>query len=251
MIDEVYKALLIQSQEQAKELLEMLKKSNKLIDELSRMLNCSNSVFKNDPELFIRRRIDYIRNSSLYEKLSKDPAIIIHIIPEDFQANKMSDLKLINKDEIVHSLVPHRASGADYCFNADGFMVCDDLNNIKYYNLMLRNEALESFTYLRTDHSEPSIFEAYFLNDLNKIISDGIQTLNKVFKSTKFKVYISLNQVQSVRISRINGYHGPFKIDNLYLPEIELSSTVTPDEIKTALKYPLQIMYQSCNTRYL
>lgn len=248
---EVLNELLKNSQQQVSILTELLKKSSSQVDELIKIIIKSNPSLKNDPELYVKRRIDYIRSSSLYEKLSKDPAILIHIIPEGFQADKMSELKFTNKEYIVNLLFPVRAHGADYCFNADGFMVGDDLNNIKFYNQILLNGVFESFNYLRTDFNEPSIYERYLVNDLVKTTLNGIGTLNAVFQSIKFKVYISLNQVKSVKISRTSGYQGPFKIDNLYLPEIELSHNVTSEEIKTALEYPLQIMYQSCNTRYL
>jgi hypothetical protein len=247
----VYEELYIKSQEQVSELIALLKKSNNQIDELIKIVIKTDPILKNDPEIFVKRRIDYIRNSTAYEKLSKDPAIIIHIIPEGFQDSIKIEFKQIKKDDIVPKIYPHRYSGADYCFNYDGFMVYYADETIQFYNQILRNGSFESLASLSTKHGEPKIYEAYLLEDLSKVIFNGIDALNEVFHTEKFNVYISLSHVNKVKISRNSGYYGPFRIENLYLPAIELSKSKSIDEIKAALKYSIDLIYQSCNTRYL
>lgn len=241
-----YKELYQKSQEQISELISLLKKSNNQINELIKIVLKSDPLLKNDPELYVKRRIDYIRNSTAYEKLTKDPAIIINVIPEDFQSEIFNSFSEIDNQIVLPLIAPINFS-YELMFNCDGLMAFHNFDIIRHYNLANRNNSFESFNSLNTSFGAPQIAIYKYYDTVAKTIFNGIKLLNNLSGNNEFSIFITLSNIKGVSVATSDTITEPFNLDNVYLPFIKANKDNTLEEIRTLIKYPTSVMLQICN----
>lgn len=235
------------------ELLEMLKASQNQVDELIDLIMQTHPSIKNNPEIYVRKRNNYIRTNSPFNNLTKEPAIIIHVIPDDFSVDTIGDLNSIDFSEIHRLMCPENVTGAYYTYNIDGYAVYCGSGETVAYNQIIRNGVYESFRIVdqnKDNIAEKYISEAFFKEDVHNVIFKGCQVLHDKFGSTSFSAYITLNSFKDVFMYRYDSIRTKkFNINNQFLPAIQVSIESSPVDIMKLLKQPMTIMLQTCGVK--
>lgn len=235
------------------ELLEMLKASQNQVDELIDLIMQTYPGIKNNPEIYVRKRNSYIRTNSPFDNLTKEPAIIIHVIPDDFSVDTIGDLNDIDHGEIHRFMNPEHAIGAEYTYNIDGYAVYCSYAETVAYNQIIRNGVYESFRIVERNQdnlAEKYINEAFFKENVCNVIFKGCQALHNKFGSTSFSAYITLNSFKEVLMYRYNSFlTKKFNINNLFLPAIKVSIENSTTDISKLLIKPMSIILQTCGVK--
>ncbi len=240
------------------ELLEMQKKSQKQTDELINMYSNSLNVLENNIDSYRNYRINFVRNNSPFWTLSQDPAMFIHIAPQNYKSERVIDLSSARELNISKFMFPLYSNSYDFCFNSDGFssFYMNKNNAVQAYDQILRNGIYESYSSVSfiihdDDDNNRYIIEEKFKTSIIKKITDGITVLSNFNITPPFDILISLIDISDIYINRIAPFRdiGPFNLDSLLLQKFTVDNNEDSLEIDNKLTPLLDIIWQTCGAK--
>ncbi|MCL6220694.1 helix-turn-helix domain-containing protein [Zunongwangia pacifica] len=200
---------------------------------------------------FRRERIEEVISLDTLPNLDTETSFFIHIIPNNFQEQVITDFTLYEND-LKREMKPFSYSynsGWNYMYNIDGYMTYSSSDNIRViskYNQLFRNGTYEIYSskiFAKGFHEQMGFDGPLLMDNTIFYIEEALKVLNKVDIDPPFYISFSFRNVKGKVMNRNSAYITPeFTKDNIDFPLINVSSYDA--NIKELLKPNFDILWQ-------
>lgn len=235
-------------------IMEDIKLLEKIATQQERSIKLLNRIYEHlydekigiDPQsAFVKNRIYEVRTNSSFNNLSKDPAMIIQIVPQEFLLDGKLDFTAPSLRDAYYHMHPWFEGGYDYCFNSDGFATYnnDEQGITKSYVQFMRNGVIELYVNAlpSTDNTDIFCFDGNsFRGTVAYKITGLIEALKIAEIKSPYSVYITFVDCNNVQFIYSRKQLRPMSKNSLSIPKFIIDESVDiskQQEFRNAMKH--------------
>lgn len=218
--------------------------------ELNQMF-LQNQIISEKIKDFRKKRIEEVISLETIPNLDVETSFFIHIVPNSFLENKISDFTVF-EDDLKNKMKPFSYGSSDgwrHMYNIDGFMTLSsssDIRVISKYNQLFRNGIYEIYSanvFFETFHRKMGFEGSELLNSTIEHIQESLRLLEQINIDPPFYIAFSFRNVKGKIMNRDGAFVTPeFTKDNIDFPFIQIPSYDA--NIKNLMKPNFDILWQ-------
>lgn len=221
--------------------LEMLKQSQRQVDDLIRLYPDNSDQFEKIRFKQLNRIIEDKYGIGINNSMC---SIVINVVPINISSTLL-DLADIRNRGIIDKMVPFGKSGCNPIHNYYGYLsLKKELNHEIAYDLLVREGYYEIFSnsIITESSGQKYLFVGEITNLIIGKINDAVLILKKLNIGSSFKCLISFFNTKDKLFYTAGNASRLIQINNIYLPAFEISSE---EEIQAAIRPSLDILWQT------